>query len=173
MVGRGSGLPEWVLLDRDGVINRDSPDYIRSAAQWLPEPGSLRAMGRLVKAGCRLLVITNQSGIGRGFYNRAELFAMHRKMSRLLVEQGAAVEGVFFCPHLPDAGCDCRKPLGGLLHRAMACFRFTPEQAVMIGDSGRDIEAAQAVGIESVRVGDDGQYSSLADWIDQLIGVQP
>ncbi|MBL4623231.1 MAG: D-glycero-beta-D-manno-heptose 1,7-bisphosphate 7-phosphatase [Immundisolibacteraceae bacterium] len=161
-----------MLLDRDGVINVDSPDYIRSVAQWLPETGSLQAMARLTQAGCRLLVITNQSGIGRGYYNRAELFAMHRKMSKLLHHKGAGVEGVFFCPHLPEVNCDCRKPRGGLLQRAMQCFRFNPEQAVMVGDSARDLAAAKSVGIDAVRVGGDGDYSSLADWVDRLPGVQ-
>ena len=172
----GAALPEWVLLDRDGVINVDSPDYVRSVAQWLPEAGSLQAMARLTQAGCRLLVITNQSGIGRGYYDRAELFAMHRKMSQLLMGLGGAVEGVFFCPHLPDTDCDCRKPRAGLLQRAMECFRFNPEQAVMVGDSARDIAAAKSAGIDAVRVGVDGEYSSLADWVDrraQLSGVHP
>lgn len=158
-----------MLLDRDGVINEDSPEYVRSVQQWQPIDGSIDAMARLYSAGCRLMVITNQSGIGRGYYDRRELFAMHRKLARLLAEQGAQVEGALFCPHLPDAGCDCRKPAAGLLRRAMACFDFSAGEAVLVGDSDRDIAAAKAVKIRSVRVGDGGDYLSLAAWTDRFL----
>ncbi len=166
----------WVLLDRDGVINQDSPDYVRSVDQWQPIAGSLEAMARLYRSGCQLLVVTNQSGIGRGYYPRRELFAMHRKLASLLAAGDstgvAQIEGVLFCPHLPDAGCDCRKPAAGLLHRAMSCFHFSTDQAVMVGDSARDIQAANGAGIEAVRVGEAGDFPSLRDWVDGFLEPQ-
>ncbi len=166
----------WVLLDRDGVINQDSPDYVRSVDQWQPIAGSLEAMARLYRSGCQLLVVTNQSGIGRGYYPRRELFAMHRKLASLLAAGDSAgvaqIEGVLFCPHLPDAGCDCRKPAAGLLHQAMSCFHFSTDQAVMVGDSARDIQAANGAGIEAVRVGEAGDFPSLSDWVDGFLKPQ-
>ncbi len=159
----------WVLLDRDGVINQDSENYIRSVDQWLPIAGSIEAMAKLYAAGCKLLVVTNQSGLGRGYYDRAALFAMHRKMSALLAAQGAQVEAVLHCPHRPDAGCNCRKPNPGMLTRAMACFHFQPDQAVLVGDSPRDLAAAAAVKISAVGVGSAGDYASLAQWVAQLL----
>lgn len=166
----------WVLLDRDGVINQDSPDYVRSVDQWQPIAGSLEAMARLYRSGCQLLVVTNQSGIGRGYYPRRELFAMHRKLASLLAAGDstgvAQIEGVLFCPHLPDAGCDCRKPAAGLLHQAMSCFHFSTDQAVMVGDSARDIQAANGAGIEAVRVGEAGDFPSLSDWVDGFLEPQ-
>ena len=169
-----NGRPvRWVLLDRDGVINQDSPDYVRSVDQWQPVDNSIEAMTRLYLAGCQLLVITNQSGIGRGYYRRSELFAMHRKLAELLAagesSSAAKVEGVLFCPHLPDAGCDCRKPAPGLLHRAMSCFHFSAKQAVMVGDSERDLVAANRAGVEAVRVGEAGEYATLNDWVDVFL----
>ncbi|MEL0082154.1 MAG: HAD-IIIA family hydrolase, partial [Gammaproteobacteria bacterium] len=109
-----------------------------------------------------------------GYYDRAELFAMHRKMARLLASASAQVEAVLFCPHLPDAGCDCRKPAPGLVRRAMVCFGFSAEQAVMIGDSERDVAAATAMNVRAVRVGsgESASFSSLAAWVDQLLGGQ-
>lgn len=165
-----SPLPRWILLDRDGVINRDSPNYIRSASEWQPLPGSIEAMARLYHHNHRLLVITNQSGVGRGYYPRKELFAMHRKLSRLLAAEGAQVEALYYCPHLPGDGCDCRKPLPGMIRRAMSCFHFLADQALLIGDSKRDISAASAAGVAAVRVGPEGEYVSLSRCIDHLLG---
>jgi len=159
----------WVLLDRDGVINRDSAEYVRTVDQWRPIDGSIEAMGKLFAAGCKMVVVTNQSGIGRGYYDRQELFAMHRKMARLLAGQAAQVEGVLFCPHLPDVGCDCRKPAAGMLLQAMACFNFSADEAVMIGDSERDLIAAAAANVHSVRVGGAGDFATLAEWVDQIL----
>ncbi|RLA06725.1 MAG: D-glycero-beta-D-manno-heptose-1,7-bisphosphate 7-phosphatase [Gammaproteobacteria bacterium] len=161
----------WVLLDRDGVINHDSSEYVRSADQWRPIDGSIEAMARLYAAGCKLAVVTNQSGIGRNYYGRSELFAMHRKMATLLARQGAQVEAVLFCPHLADADCDCRKPAAGMLHRVMNCFGFSADQAVLVGDAERDLAAAAEVDINGVRVGDAGDYPTLAEWVDRLLGI--
>ena len=162
----------WVLLDRDGVINQDSVDYIRSVDQWQPIESSIAAMARLCAAGCKIAVVTNQSGIDRDYFDRAELFAMHRKMAMMLADHAAQVEGIFFCPHLPDAGCDCRKPAAGMLRRAIACFNFTADQAVMVGDSERDLEAAAEVKINSVRVGEAGDFTTLAEWVEELLGLE-
>lgn len=163
-------LPRWILLDRDGVINHDSPDYVRSADEWQPLPGSIEAMAMLYRHHHRLLVITNQSGVGRGYYPRQELFAMHRKLSQLLAAAGAQVEAVYYCPHLPADQCDCRKPLPGMIRRAMDCFHFSADQALMVGDSARDLAAANAAGVAAVRVGPEGEYPSLVSWVSRLLG---
>ncbi|RPE72557.1 D-alpha,beta-D-heptose 1,7-bisphosphate phosphatase [Tibeticola sediminis] len=137
-----------VILDRDGVINADSDAYIKSAEEWQPLPGSLDAIARLKAAGWRVAVATNQSGLARGLFDRAALDAMHQKFADLLAERGAAVDLIVWCPHGPDAGCDCRKPRPGLLHRIAEQLQIPLEGAVAIGDSLRDLEAAVAVGAE-------------------------
>ena len=105
-----------LVLDRDGVINADSDDYIKSAEEWHALPGSVEAIGRLTRAGWTIVVATNQSGIGRGLYGYAELAAIHERMLRAVAAAGGRIDGVFFCPHAPEAGCPCRKPAAGLLH---------------------------------------------------------
>ena len=145
-------LPALLILDRDGVINEDSDNYIRSVDQWVPIPGSLEAMARLHRAGVPLAVATNQSGIARGYYDLAELEAMHDKLRRLLAALGGEVAAIEYCPHGPDDGCDCRKPLPGMIERLLARFGVAPERALVVGDSVRDLEAAAAAGVPAVLV---------------------
>lgn len=136
-----------VILDRDGVINEDSNAYIRSAAEWLPIDGSLDAVARLKSAGYTVVVATNQSGIGRGLFGQTALTAMHDKMTRLLAAHGGAkLDGIFVCPHKPTDGCDCRKPAPGLLWQISRRFDVALADVPVIGDSARDMQAAQAVG---------------------------
>ena len=104
-----------IILDRDGVINEDSDDYIKSPAEWRPLPGSLEAILKLKNAGYRVVVASNQSGLARGLFDYDTLFAIHDKMTRMLADIGTHVDGIFFCPHGPDDGCRCRKPDTGLL----------------------------------------------------------
>ena len=108
--------PPLVILDRDGVINQDSDAYIKSPEEWIPIPGSLEAIARLNHAGILVAVASNQSGLGRGLFDLDTLNAMHAKFHQALGRAGGHVDGIFFCPHTPQDGCDCRKPRPGLLH---------------------------------------------------------
>ena len=141
-----------VILDRDGTINRDSSDYIKSAAEWQPLPGSLEAIATLCHAGWVVTVATNQSGIGRGLFSITDLHAMHVKMTQQLAALGGEISGVFFCPHTPDDHCDCRKPEPGLLLRIAERFGTNLENVPVIGDSQRDLQAAIAVGARPILV---------------------
>lgn len=140
-----------IILDRDGVINHDSDNYIRSVAQWIPLPGSIEAIANLSKAGYRIAIATNQSGIGRGYYSLATLEAMHHKMCELVTALGGEIAHISYCPHTPDDHCRCRKPLPGMLQQILEHY---PKdiQTYFIGDSLRDIEAAQAINMPAVLV---------------------
>lgn len=135
-----------VILDRDGTINADRDDYVKSADEWVPLPGALEAIARLNHAGWHAVVATNQSGIGRGLFDMAALNAMHTKMNHLLHQFGGRIDAVFFCPHAADDGCDCRKPLPGLLHQIGERYGVDLTQVPMVGDSLRDMQAAVAAG---------------------------
>ncbi|MEH6824582.1 MAG: D-glycero-beta-D-manno-heptose 1,7-bisphosphate 7-phosphatase [Motiliproteus sp.] len=139
-------MNKLIILDRDGVINQDSDAYVKNAAEWIPLPGSAEAIARLCKAGYRVAVATNQSGLGRGYFTQVELDAMHAKMSAVIAAAGGRLDGIFFCPHSPDQGCDCRKPLPGLIHQIEAALVVSAQGAIMIGDSLRDLEAGQSAG---------------------------
>ena len=163
-------LPRIVVLDRDGVINRDSPDFIRSPDEWQPLPGSLEAIARLSAAGVPVVVASNQSGIGRGLFSLDTLAAIHARMIAAVREAGGELAGIFFCPHLPDEGCDCRKPLPGLLHRIERELHCSLAGQPAIGDSLRDLEAAAAVGArpQLVRTGNGTacEAEALERWPD-------
>ncbi len=135
-----------VILDRDGVINFDSAQYIKSPAEWKPIPGSLEAIARLNQAGYHVVVATNQSGIGRGLFDMDTLNAIHEKMHKALAEAGARVDAIFYCPHAADDECDCRKPKPGMNKRIAACFNVDLTGVPCIGDAQRDLEAAATVG---------------------------
>ncbi len=141
-----------IILDRDGVINQDSDDYIKSLEEWVPIPGSLDAMARLYHGGYRIAIASNQSGLGRGLFSIDDLNAIHRKLARELGSQGAQVEAIFFCPHAPDAKCACRKPLPGLLHEIASRLQIDLAGVPCIGDSWRDLESAQAAGASPILV---------------------
>ncbi len=137
-----------VILDRDGTINEDSEDYIKSEAEWKPLPGALEAIARLNHAGWHVVVASNQSGLGRGLFDVAALNAMHAKMHKLLAMAGGRVEAVFYCPHAPDQACRCRKPLPGLFEQIGERYGITLKGVPAVGDSARDIIAGAAVGCE-------------------------
>lgn len=141
-----------VIIDRDGVINHDSPSYIKSPDEWKPIAGSLEAIARLNQAGYRVVVATNQSGVGRGLFEMATLNAIHDKMHRALAAVGGHIDAVFFCPHAPDAGCDCRKPKAGMLEDIGRRFGTSLGGVPCIGDAMRDLQAAAAVGARPVLV---------------------
>lgn len=141
-----------VVLDRDGVINRDSVDFIRSPDAWVPLPGSIDAIARLTRSGFAVVVASNQSGIGRGLFTLDTLAAIHRRMSDAIEAAGGRLAGIFICPHAPDAGCDCRKPRPGLMRQIEAAFGCSLAGRPVIGDSERDLRAAQAVGARAILV---------------------
>ena len=141
-----------IILDRDGVINYDSDDYIKSPAEWIPIPGSLEAVAGLNHAGYTVVVATNQSGIGRGFFDLDTLQQIHEKMQQELARVGGKIDAIFFCPHMPEDHCDCRKPKPGLLLEIAKKFHYNLKNVPAVGDSLRDIEAAQAVGARPVLV---------------------
>lgn len=140
------------ILDRDGVINHDSDDYIKSVDEFVPLPGSLEAIALLNQAGYRVAVATNQSGIARGFYDIATLNAMHDKLRRLLAALGGEIEMIAFCPHGPDDNCDCRKPAPGMYREIAKRLDISLENVPIIGDSLRDLQAAQVVGASPILV---------------------
>lgn len=142
-----------IILDRDGVINEYDGSYICSVEEWQPIPGSIEAMARLCKAGHRIAIATNQSGIARNFYNTDVLDAMHEKLERLLEAQGGCISFIAYCPHHPDDGCRCRKPLTGLLEQIRDHFHIEAlKGSVMVGDSRKDLEAGFAEGCQPVLV---------------------
>ncbi len=132
-----------IILDRDGVINEDSDQYIKSADEWLPIPGSIEAIAKLSKNNYKVIVITNQSGISRGFYNHQTLGRMHNKMYKLVAQQGGRIHAIFYCPHGPADNCSCRKPKAGLFNKVEQVFNTTLSGVYCIGDSYRDILAAR------------------------------
>ena len=134
-----------IILDRDGVINYDSDHYIKSPDEWIPIPGSLEAIAKLNRAGYKIVVATNQSGIGRGLYSLETLSQIHEKLIRELTSVDGCIEEVFFCPHLPADSCECRKPKIGLFKQIQEKYRADLSDTFFIGDSLTDIHAALAV----------------------------
>ena len=145
-------MSDLIILDRDGVINHDSDDYIKSPEEWIPIDGSLDAIAALKRAGYRIAVASNQSGLARGYFDQATLDAMHDKLHALLAERGVDVDGIFYCPHGPDDHCDCRKPKPGLLHQIRDAFDIALADTVFVGDSIGDLQAARSVGARPVLV---------------------
>ena len=134
-----------IILDRDGVINHDSDMYIKSPDEWAPLPGSLEAIARLNQWGWRVVVCTNQSGIGRGLFGMDTLNAMHDKMIKAAAQVGGTIDAVFFCPHTNQDNCECRKPKPGMLREIAARFNINLAAVPVVGDSLRDLQAAVAV----------------------------
>ncbi|HEX4045794.1 MAG TPA: D-glycero-beta-D-manno-heptose 1,7-bisphosphate 7-phosphatase [Gammaproteobacteria bacterium] len=142
----------FIILDRDGVINFESTAYIKSPAEWLPIPGSLEAIAYLNRAGFRVLIATNQSGIGRGYYDVDMLDAIHEKLMRELAMVGGYVEEIFFCPHHPEDGCFCRKPQPGLIYNLQKKYSVNLAETFFIGDSLVDMQAAKTTGCRPLLV---------------------
>jgi D-glycero-D-manno-heptose 1,7-bisphosphate phosphatase len=144
--------PRLVMVDRDGVINEDSDDFIKSVAEWRPIAGSLEALAALHKAGWRVAVVTNQSGIGRGLYDEVTLATIHDHMRARVRAAGGELAGIYYCPHLPDDGCDCRKPKPGMFRALERELGVSVLGAPYIGDRLSDVEAAEAVGARPMLV---------------------
>lgn len=145
-------MPQLLVLDRDGVINHDSDEYIKSPDEWVPIAGSPEAIARLNKAGWRTIVASNQSGVARGLYDLSTLSEIHRKMCTMITRAGGYIEAIFFCPHGPDAGCACRKPNSGMLREILSRYQASAEQMVFVGDQMRDLLAARAIGCRFILV---------------------
>jgi D-glycero-D-manno-heptose 1,7-bisphosphate phosphatase len=141
-----------ILLDRDGVINFDSEDHIRSEEEWRAIPGSLQAIGRLCRAGWRVVIVSNQSGLALGKFTVEHLNAVHQKMIAHLSQYGGVIDAIFFCPHGPDDGCDCRKPKPGLFLDVARRLRVSLDGVHYIGDKMNDVKAARAAGATPVLV---------------------
>jgi D-glycero-D-manno-heptose 1,7-bisphosphate phosphatase len=140
------------MVDRDGVINEDSGDFIKSVAEWRPIKGSLEAIADLHRAGWRVAVVTNQSGIGRGLYDEATLEKIHDHMRERVRATGGELAGIFYCPHLPEDDCDCRKPRPGLFRALERDLGVSVRGAPYIGDRVSDVEAAENVGARPILV---------------------
>jgi D-glycero-D-manno-heptose 1,7-bisphosphate phosphatase len=137
---------KFAILDRDGVINQDSNDFIKSPDEWIPIPGSLEAIARLSQAGWRIVVASNQSGLARGLFSMHTLNAIHSKMRQEIVQAGGHIDAIFLCPHGPDDGCLCRKPKPGMFNDIAQRYDISLKDVPAVGDSLRDLQAASAAG---------------------------
>ena len=144
--------PRLVILDRDGVINVDSDDFIKSASEWEPIEGSLDAIAALTQHGFTVVVATNQSGIGRGLFDQGTLRAIHDKMCAAVRAAGGDIANIYVCPHAPNAGCDCRKPATGMFEQIQRDYQSTLENVPAIGDAARDLQAAASIGARPILV---------------------
>ena len=162
-----------IILDRDGTINEDRDDFVKTVDEWVPIPGALEAIARLNHAGWHTVIATNQSGLGRGTFDMATLNAMHAKMNQLLAKQGGRIDAVFFCPHAPEDACNCRKPLPGLFEQIGERFGVDLNDVPVVGDSLRDLQAGAAVGCRPhlVRTGKCAQLDKAA--LDALCAQVP
>jgi len=166
-------LPKAVLLDRDGVINFDSPDYILTPGQWQAVPGSLEAIARLSRAGIQVAIVSNQSALGRGMIDEKTFEKIHGKMMLSIEEAGGFIDHVAYCPHAPGDGCNCRKPKPGMVLETLHVLGLTetPGQALFIGDSLRDLQAAQAAGMPAVLV--ESGYDNETAILEQARELMP
>ena len=141
-----------VILDRDGVINFDSAQFIKSPAEWKPIPGSLEAIARLTQAGYRVVVATNQSGVGRGLFDMDTLNAIHEKMHKAVGAAGGRLDAIFYCPHPADSACECRKPKPGMFKRISETLNVNLKGVPSVGDSLRDLQACAVLGCQPILV---------------------
>lgn len=145
-------LNQLIILDRDGVINYDSPEYIKSPDEWHPIPGSLEAIKALNDAGFSIIITTNQSGIGRGYFNCATLDAIHQKMLAAIEKAGGKITKIYYCPHHPDDNCQCRKPKTGMIDQLQKDFEVDISKAFLIGDSWKDVKLGLSIGCQPLLV---------------------
>jgi len=162
-----------VILDRDGVLNRDRDDFVCSLADWSPIPGSLEAVARLSRAGFRVVVVTNQSGLARGLISQSDLDAIHARLRAQVEALGGAIDGLLFCPHSPDEGCACRKPLTGLVEKAARTLGFEPREALVVGDRRSDAELGLALGARAVLVETGKDLPVESDPLWERVGRAP
>ena len=163
-----SEIMKLIILDRDGVINRDSDQFIKSPEEWQPIDGSLDAIAFLTQAGYTIAVATNQSGIARGYFTVETLNEMHSKMHRLVQQAGGEISGVWFCPHMADSHCSCRKPEPGMILDILARFNAEASETYLVGDSLRDLQAIARAGGRPVLVLTGKGKKTLAKEKDRL-----
>ncbi len=168
-----------VLLDRDGVINHDSKNYILTPEQWCPVPGSLEAIARLTREGIPVAICSNQSALGRGYFDASTMQAIHNRMIKAIEAAGGRIAYTAYCPHAPDEDCACRKPLPGLVHEALTHLGLSnlEQDVIFIGDSLRDVQAAVTAGVRPALVqsghGDDALILREARKLYPLIRAYP
>lgn len=141
-----------VVLDRDGVVNFDSVNFIKNTNEWIPIPGSLEAIALLNQSGYRVVIATNQSGISRGLFDMVTLNAIHDKMHKALGQLGGRVDAIFYCPHSADDNCSCRKPKPGMMEEISHRFGMNMKGIPMVGDALRDLQAGAALGMQPILV---------------------
>ena len=142
-----------IILDRDGVINQDSDEYVKNEDEWIPIPGSIEAIVDLYKSGYTICIATNQSGLARGYFTEATLMRMHKKLTDLVEEQGGKIHSIHFCPHGPEDNCDCRKPLPGMFKQIANQFGLQDlSSARTVGDSLRDLKAGKELNCDTFLV---------------------
>ncbi len=176
-----------IILDRDGVINEDSDDYIKSPSEWMPIAGSMEAIGRLTQHDYRIIIVTNQSGLGKKMFTLDALNAIHMKMNTHLAQCGGIIDAVFFCPHAPKDNCNCRKPKPGLYNEVSERLRMPLSKVFCVGDKMTDIKAIQRAGGKPILVQtgkgqneiDQGLvpegipvYANLAAFVDEIVIAQ-
>jgi D-glycero-D-manno-heptose 1,7-bisphosphate phosphatase len=166
-------IPKLIILGRDGILNEFREDHIKAPEEWVPVPGALEAVSRLNHAGWHVVVATNQSGIGRGMIDMAAVNAVHAHMMRSLQGFGGRIDAVFFCPHTPEDGCDCRKPLPGMMLDIGRRYGVDLREVPMVGDTLRDLQAAQAAGCEPHLVRSGRAAALGADEVAALIAQVP
>ncbi len=144
--------PRLLIVDRDGVINEDSPGFIKAPQEWIPLPGSLHALGVATRAGFKISIVSNQSGLARGLFKIEDLHRIHARLLREVAQHGGIIDAIFYCPHGPQDRCGCRKPQPGMVRAAAARSGLALADAVMIGDRESDVTAARAAGVLPVLV---------------------
>jgi len=168
-------MTKLVILDRDGTINEDRDDFVKSPDEWVPLPGALEAIARLNHAGWHTVIATNQSGLGRGTFDMVTFNAMHTKMNQMLAKQGGRIDAVFFCPHAATEQCECRKPAPGLMHDIGERYGVELQTVPMVCDTLRDLEAAKAAGCQPhlVRSGRaaEADDATIAAWLQAVPGT--
>ena len=170
-MGASTGARGLVILDRDGVINRDSAAFVKNVDEFQPLPGSVEAIAALHGAGYTVTVASNQSGLARGLFDRKALRAMHRRLRGLVSAAGGRIDRIVVCPHGPEDGCRCRKPAPGLYERLARHYGISLEGTPAIGDSLRDLEAARAAGATPILVRTGNGRKTEASLPDALRGI--
>lgn len=162
-----------VILGRDGILNEYREGHVTAPEEWVPVPGALDAVARINHAGWHTVVATNQAGIGRGMIDMAAVNAVHAHMNRLLMTQGGRIDAVFFCPHVPEENCDCRKPKPGMMKEIGQRYGIDLVQVPMVGDTLRDLQAAQAAGCEPHLVLSGRARGLEGDALQQMLAQVP
>jgi histidinol-phosphate phosphatase family protein len=170
-------MKKCIFLDRDGVINNNSKEYVKHPDEFILYPGAIKALKRLSMLGYELIVVTNQSGIARGYYTEEDLQNIHKKMIDLTVKEGVYFAGIYYCPHLPEKKCSCRKPGHGMLLAAIGKHKISPEHSFMVGDKTSDIMAGKSAGCRTILVrtgygGSDNRVDIQPDYtVDDLFSA--